>query len=110
MARDLPAMREAGLARYHEWAFAVVRQAGSAFELAAAHLRWLAQYRSDSGFEAPAQCFTTISSLNKSLILKGARAVATGKAFDPLEPAATMARAWDEGMSLLGEALSRQNT
>ena len=109
-ARDLPSMLEAGLGRYHEWAFAVLRQAGSAFELAAAHLRWLAQYRSGSGLEAPAQCFTTISSLNKSLILKGARAVATRKAIDPGESAHAMARAWDEGMALLGESLARQNT
>ena len=40
-ARDLPWLHERGLAYYHAWAFATMRQLGAAFELAALHLRWL---------------------------------------------------------------------
>lgn len=97
-AQDMPAMREAGLAHYHAWAFASIRQAGAAFELAAAHTHWL-------GFDPPAAQFREISAANKSLILKGARAAATGKPFDAREAVSAMALAWDEGMARLGACL-----
>lgn len=97
-AKDMPAMREAGLEHYHAWAFASIRQAGAAFELAAQHMQWL-------GFEEPARQFREISSANKSLILKGARAAATGKLFDAKEAMGVMAKAWDEGMNHLGASL-----
>jgi hypothetical protein len=100
LAHELPALREAGLAHYHAWAFASIRQAGAAFELAAAHLRWL-------GFDEAAAPLREISSANKSLILKGARAAATGKLFDANEAVAVMARAWDEGMQRLGASMMR---
>ena len=38
---DLPGLLEADLDRYHAYAFATVRMAGSAFELLATHVRWL---------------------------------------------------------------------
>jgi hypothetical protein len=97
-AQDMPAMREQGLAHYHAWAFASIRQAGAAFELAAAHVQWL-------GLREVAACFREISAANKSLILKGARAAATGKLFDAREAMSVMARAWDEGMNLLGASM-----
>jgi hypothetical protein len=93
-AREMPSMREAGLEHYHAWAFASIRQAGAAFELAAAHMQWL-------GFEGPAAQFREISSANKSLILKGARAAATGKQFDVNEVMSVMAKAWQSGMDEL---------
>jgi len=102
--RDLPRMREAGLDHYHAWAFASIRQAGAAFELAAAHLEWLARC-GWPGLQDPAQRFREISSTNKSLILKGARAVHTGKPFDVAEPARAMALAWDAGMAQLSHVL-----
>ena len=40
--RDLPRMQEVGLAHYHAWAFGTIRQLGSASELAATNLAWLA--------------------------------------------------------------------
>jgi hypothetical protein len=98
LAHEIPAMREAGLAHYHAWAFATIRQAGAAFELAAAHLQWLR-------IEEPAAHFREISAANKSLILKGARTAATGKLFDANEAIAVLARAWDDGMRELGAAL-----
>jgi Domain of unknown function (DUF1839) len=41
LARELPALLEQGLEDYHAYAFATVRMAGSAFEIAASHLEWL---------------------------------------------------------------------
>lgn len=100
---DLPALQTQGLANYHAWAFATVRQAGAAFELAAAHLRWLAAAGYPAMGEA-APCFDRISAGNKALILKGARAVHTGRPPDAGVLLADMATAWDEGMALLERA------
>lgn len=102
--RDMPRMREAGLDHYHAWAFASIRQAGAAFELAAAHLEWLAQ-SGCPGLELAARRFREISAASKSLILKGARAAHTGKPFDAGEPAHAMAQAWDEAIAQLGHGL-----
>jgi hypothetical protein len=93
-------MRDAGLDHYHAWAFASIRQAGAAFELAAAHAAWL-------GIDEAASHFRDISAANKSLILKGARAAATGKLFDANEAMAVMAQAWDDGMAALGASIMR---
>ena len=40
-ARTCRELQAKGLAHYHAWAFATMRQLGAAFELAGAHLRWL---------------------------------------------------------------------
>jgi hypothetical protein len=96
LAQELAAMGERGMAYYHPWAFASIRQAGSAFELAAAHLDWLARCGHPSGDAA--SHFRAISAACKSLILKGARVAATGRPFDPRPQAEAMARAWEEGM------------
>jgi hypothetical protein len=41
LTRELPALLEYGLEEYHAYAFATVRMAGSAFEIAASHIEWL---------------------------------------------------------------------
>lgn len=105
-AQDLPQMQAQGLAHYHAWAFASIRQAGAAFELAAAHLRWLAELV-HAPFAVAAQPFDAISQGSKALILKGARAVHTGKPFDAGAPVGSLAQAWDEGMALLARALAQ---
>ncbi|HMA08706.1 MAG TPA: DUF1839 family protein [Ramlibacter sp.] len=101
---DLPQMREAGLERYHDWAFASVRQAGAAFELAAAHLRWHAGFGM-SGLRPSAELFDAIAQGNKALILKAARAVNSGRPLDAGALFAEMAQAWDRGMVLLQDGL-----
>ena len=106
-AEELPRLRERGLDDYHRWAFASIRQAGAAFELAAAHLDWLARCGHDCG-DAPRR-FREISSTCKSLILKGARVAATGKVFDSRSALDAMAHAWAEGMCIL-EAACRSST
>jgi hypothetical protein len=85
-----------GLSYYHQWAFASLRQAGAAFELAAAHLEWLARCGHPCG--SGARSFRAISATCKSLILKGARVAFTGKPFDASSAMHAMADAWDQGM------------
>lgn len=104
LARDLPALQAAGLSTYHAWAFAGIRQAGSAFELAAAHLRWLAGF-GRGGLLPAADGFEAIAQGNKALILKGARAVNSGRPLDSAPLVQEMAQAWDRGMASLGEVL-----
>lgn len=104
LARDLPQLRARGLAHYHAWAFASVRQAGAAFDLAAQNLRWLAGF-GHAGFIPAAEAFEAIAQGNKALILKGARAVNSGRALESAALVADLAQAWERGMGALGEAL-----
>jgi hypothetical protein len=92
-ARDLPELQAKGLAHYHAWAFATVRQLGAAAELLAVYLRWLAG--EDAGQFAPAAAaYDTISAGAKSFILKAARAVNSKKPFDASASFDEWARAW----------------
>jgi hypothetical protein len=91
-------LRREGLPHYHAWAFASIRQAGAAFELAGANLRWLAE-RGYGSLRAAAPPFDAISQGCKALILKGARAVHTGKTPDLQPLVNSMAQGWDEGMA-----------
>jgi hypothetical protein len=103
-SRDLPELQAAGLPYYHAWAFASIRQAGAAFDLLAANLRWQAGFgRPD--LIAAADCFDAIAEGNKALILKGARAVNSCRPFDAAPIFEGMAAAWDRGMALLDSAL-----
>ncbi len=104
MASGLPRMAAAGLDSYHAWAFASVRQAGAAFELLAANLRWLAAL-GQGELASPAERFNAISQGNKALILKGARAVHTRRPLDAGAMMQEMAQAWDDGMAALDQAL-----
>jgi hypothetical protein len=106
---DLPALQQAGLARYHAWAFATVRQLGAAFELAALYLRWLhagdaqadAAMVADAGVHPSVAAFELIALQSKTLLLKSARAVNSGRAFDAGPLFAEMAQAWERGMAAL---------
>ena len=105
LAQDLPAMRERGVENYHQWAFASVRQAGAAFELLAANLRWLGAQGRAPLTEA-AEPFAAIAQANKTLILKGARAVATGKPLQADELLHGMAADWERGMAMVRAGLA----
>ncbi len=105
LLHDRDALQTSTLSRYHAWAFASIRQAGAAFELAAAHLRWLAGW-GYPGLGEAAECFDSISAANKTLILKGARAVNSGRALDATELLASMEEAWESGMALIQQSLT----
>lgn len=103
-ALDLPQLQANGLPYYHAWAFAGIRQAGSAFDLAAANLRWQTNFGWPA-FTQAADCFQAIAQGNKALILKGARAVNSGRTFDPAPLVSDLALAWDRGMGILDHSL-----
>jgi hypothetical protein len=104
MEAELPELRRRGLDYYHLWAFSTIRQAGSAFELAALHLRWLMN-GTDLQAGAAADGLSEISSACKSLILKGARAVNAGRALDMRATGTEMSRCWRDSMAQLERAL-----
>jgi Domain of unknown function (DUF1839) len=93
---ELPALQREGLAHYHRWAFAGVRQLGAAFELAALYLRW--QWPDGRAADAAAS-FELIAQHAKTLILKAARAVNSGRALDARALFDEMAGAWERGMA-----------
>lgn len=90
-AADLPVLQQAGLPLYHKWAFAGLRQLGAASELAAEYLRW--QW-ADAAPAHAIQAFERIANLAKTLTLKSARAVNSGRALDAGESFDEMAAAW----------------
>lgn len=102
-ALDLPELQAKGMDHYHAWAFASIRQAGAAFDLAAANLRWQAEFGRPVLLQAAA-CFDAIAQGNKALILKGARAVNSGRTLDASSAMADMALAWERGMDILLQA------
>jgi hypothetical protein len=105
MTQDLPKLYVEGMDLYHAWAFGSIRQAGAAFELAAANLRWLAHVQQCQPLAAAAECFEAISKANKALILKGARAAFTGKPLDVDSLVGGMAGNWEQGMDLVERGL-----
>jgi hypothetical protein len=98
---DLPVLRERGLAHYHLWAFGATRQLGAGFELAARWLAWLHPAPRPAEVDTATQAFERLSLAAKTLILKGARAVASPKPTDLSALFETMASAWDEGFGAL---------
>jgi hypothetical protein len=100
LERDLPSMQQRGLGYYHAWAFASVRQVGTAFELAAANLEWLTSAAAGD-FSLAASAFRRVAESNKALILKAARAVNSRKPLDTTALFADQERAWDEGIAAL---------
>jgi hypothetical protein len=93
LEEELPALREGSLDDYHAYAFATVRMAGSAFEAAADHARWL--YGDDAG-EAQAAMEEIVNGC-KALSFRLARR----RPFDPAPSVTAMAEAWERAMSAL---------
>ena len=102
---DFHEIQGAGLDVYHQWAFANVRQAGSSCELSAAHLRWQAGF-GHAGLVEAADAFDTLAQGMKAMVLKGARAVNSGRALDTASLRREFAPAWDRAMALVGAALA----
>jgi hypothetical protein len=100
VAADLERLQREGLGAYHLYAFATLRQLGSAFELADRYLGWLSS-NGESGLEACARGFRAISETSKSLLLKMARAVTSKKDADLRPMLADIERDWESSMNLL---------
>jgi len=98
LERDLPRLLDGDAADYHAYAFATVRMAGSAFEVAASHVDWLL---GDAG--APAcRTLTQIVEGCKALSFRLARR----RAFKPEQTVAGLAAAWDEAQDRLDDILA----
>lgn len=105
LLHDVPWLHDQGIEHYHAWAFATTRQLGSAFELAAQHLRWLDGGQGQPELAIAANAFDTISERCKTFILKGARMVMGRRPMNDGPMFEEMARSWDEGMSALERAV-----
>ncbi|MDB4969836.1 MAG: hypothetical protein JWN44_5525 [Myxococcales bacterium] len=99
---DLPWVTDKGLAFYHSWAFATVRQLGAAFELLSLHLAW----HEDPSLEPAVEAFAKLSQSAKAFILKAARAVNGKRALDASAMFDEMAASWQSGMDTLAARLS----
>ncbi len=101
-AVDLAKLQEAGLPVYHKWAFAGLRQLGAASELAAEYLRW---HWADHAPATAIHAFRLIANLAKTLTLKSARAVNSGRTPDLGDTFDEMAAAWQTAMEATVAAL-----
>ncbi|MGN6872412.1 MAG: DUF1839 family protein [Solirubrobacteraceae bacterium] len=91
---ELPALLAGDLDDYHAYAFATVRMAGSAFEIAASHAEWL--FGADDG-EPVAAAMREIVDGCKALSFRLARR----RAFDPAPLVESLADAWARSMDAL---------
>ena len=98
--RDVERLQSGQLSDYHAYAFATLRQLGGAFELAAHYLHWLEQ-NDEPGLSSTIDDFRVISSTAKSLILKTARAIMTGKPAEFGQMLSVIGASWASGMERL---------
>jgi Domain of unknown function (DUF1839) len=96
LGRSLPLLLDGDAADYHAYAFATVRMAGSAFELAAAHLDWLL----GADGRPAVRALERIVGGCKLLSFKLARR----RPFDPEPAVAELAAAWQEAVEQLDGA------
>jgi hypothetical protein len=97
---DVQSLKQEGLAAYHLYAFATIRQLGAAFELGALYLRWL-MGAGETDLDASAADFEAISAGSKTLILKTARAVGAKKSVDLSSVLTEIETAWARGTERL---------
>jgi len=102
---DIKWLKSAGFQTFHTYAFATLRQLGSAYEIAAYYLRWLESLGQFKASDLPQIC-ESLSQYAKSLLLKSARVVSTGKPGDFSGLLDDMAKSWDHIMHTLGNELN----
>jgi uncharacterized protein DUF1839 len=97
LAGELPALLTGSLDDYHAYAFATVRMAGAAFEVAASHTQWLL----GTDAEPAAGALLEIVDGCKALSFRLARR----RPFDPAQLLAGMADGWARAMDALDARL-----
>lgn len=97
LERDLPRLLGGEHADYHAYAFATVRMAGSAFEVAASHVEWLLGDAGRPAHDALGQVVEGCKTLSFRL--------ARRREFDPEPALAALASSWEEAQARLDEAL-----
>ena len=104
--RDVEQLKDEGLAAYHAYAFANLRQLGAGYSLGAHYLRWL-QTTTHTDFSAAVAEFESISEITKTLLLKTARAVMGKKAVDLSPLLEQLAGHWQQGMVALDRIVQK---
>jgi Domain of unknown function (DUF1839) len=97
LAEELPTLLQRGLDDYHAYAFATVRMAGSAFEVAADHARWLLGREGESAAGAMSEIVDGCKALSFRL--------ARRRPFDVDPRIEALAGAWERAMAALTAAV-----
>ena len=95
-SRSCPRCSTAGLERYHAYAFATVRMAGSAFEILSDHAGWLLDERAQPAVDAMREIVDGCKALSFRL--------ARRRQFDPGPLTGALADAWTRTIDGLLEA------
>jgi Domain of unknown function (DUF1839) len=98
LERDLPRLLAGDASEYHAYAFATVRMAGSAFEVAASQAEWLLGEEAEPASRALRRIVEGCKILSFRL--------ARRRAFEPEAALSALATAWDEAMELLDAAVA----
>lgn len=101
---DVESLKDEGMAAYHAYAFATLRQLGAGFSLGSMYLRWLTE-NAQGDFNPAAEQFAGISETCKTLLLKTARAVMGKRAVDLAPLLEQIANHWEQGMAALDKSL-----
>jgi hypothetical protein len=96
LASELPTLLDRGLDDYHAYAFATVRMAGSAFEMAASHAQWLFGTQAEPASSAMGEIVDGCKALSFRL--------ARRRWFDVSPLIGSLADAWERAMEALGQA------
>jgi hypothetical protein len=97
---DVDWLRSDSLLAFHQYAFATVRQVGSAYQCAAALLRFLAAH-GEPDLDPPTRDLDALAQEAKALQFKLARAVNAKRALDVNPPIDALAALWDRVMGHL---------
>jgi len=97
LERDLPRLLEGEAADYHAYAFATVRMAGSAFEVAASQVQWLLGDAASGVSSALGRIVEGCKALSFRL--------ARRRPFEPEPAVAALASAWSEATGRLDDAI-----
>jgi hypothetical protein len=98
--QDVERLQSGQLPDYNAYAFATLRQLGSAFELAAHYLAWLERH-GEPDLAPISNEFEQISSTAKAMVLKTARAIMTRKMADFGPMLDTISSSWASGTERL---------
>jgi hypothetical protein len=93
LSRALPGLLVSGIDDYHAYAFATVRMAGAAFEIAGSHAQWLLGSDADPVIEAMQEIVDGCKALSFRL--------ARRRAFEPTPLVGALAEAWERAMDSL---------
>ena len=99
LEQDVDWLRAAGLETFHQYAFATVRQFGSAAELSGSLCQWLAEHgepTSDAGVE-----WSALASEAKATMFQLARLMRADRVLDLDALLGPMERRWDTAMEML---------